>query len=191
MFDHVETKIQLAEPRTAQLYVLDAAIMRFLYGTALRVSEATYLRLSMLVRQDGYRGFQVVRKGGREMFYPVSGSVEEAYERWMRLRSHLVVPPRYRDFVFVHPWTGRRLSRRRSWNRLRRIAEEAGLPEEICNQISAHKLRHAKAYHELEAGTPISAVQSLLGHASITSTQEYIEDDERSRVAAIVRASRG
>ncbi|HEX7123301.1 MAG TPA: tyrosine-type recombinase/integrase [Gemmatimonadaceae bacterium] len=189
LFACVETRIQTTDERTSLLYILDAAILSLMYYFGLRVSEATNLRRSRVMYDEGEWVIEVVRKGDKVDRFPLTGAVYHAFARWDRLRTEIGSVPECIDFEFVHPWTGRKLSRKRAWLRIRRIAKEAGLAPQLVQRLSPHKLRHAIAYHMLERGETIAAVQALLGHSDVSTTGIYVSQDEEQRFATLRRAS--
>jgi site-specific recombinase XerD len=194
IFDLIEHKIATSDPRKAQLYILDAAIFRLCFNLALRVSEASGLRRSRIryVTEKGRKELRVRvrRKGDRFDDYPLTDNVLSAYQRWMSVRDDCKIQPGSDDFVFIHPWFGKRVTRKRAWLRLRRVAAEAGVPAEEIRHFSPHKLRHTQAYDMAERGDAVHTIQSVLGHANISTTGIYIEDSEAARLQALRDTSR-
>jgi site-specific recombinase XerD len=193
LFAHVERRIAdltPTEPRRAALYALDAAVLRLMDCLALRVSEASHIRMAAVregIRPDGGSEVRVWvhKKGNRPREYPLSGVVLTAYLRWLYLRKEVTARPRHEDYLFLHPWTGYRVSRQRAWHRLKRLAREAGLPHAVRRVISPHKLRHSRARRMLDAAWDLAAVQAVLDHANIATTSIYLEDDEQARLRAL------
>src|SRR6185437_1340747 len=91
----------------------------------------------------------------------------------------------HEDFVFIHPSTRRRVTRNQIQIRLRTLARAAGLDPAMVVALSLHKLRHARARAMLQSGWHIAAVQSVLDHASIQTTQVYVEDAESTRLETL------
>jgi integrase/recombinase XerD len=193
LFAHIEHQIvELipTAPRRAALYALDAAVLRLMDRLALRVSEASHIRMAAVgagERPDGGSEVRVLvhKKGNKPREYPLSGVVLTTYLRWLYLRKEVVARPRHEDYLFVHPWTGYRVSRQRAWHRLKRLAREAGLPHAVGKIISPHKLRHSRARRMLDEGWDLAAVQAVLDHANIATTSIYLEDDEQARLRAL------
>lgn len=198
-----ESQMALSEGVAHLRWRMDVAILRLLFNLALRVSDVTNLRFSQIVSERGAddrlrRVLQIVQKGAKTSDFPVSGVVAESLDSWLRVRTDLAVEikPGHHDFVFVHPNFGKRVSVKRTWLRLRRIATIAAqsetsswrTPGEI-EKLSAHKLRHARAYFEITNGRPIQSVASILSHNSILTTQVYVTDDEEARMRALVESS--
>jgi integrase/recombinase XerC len=153
----------------------ERALFELLYATGLRVSEAAGLDLedvdfsSRLVRVTG--------KGRRERIVPFGEAAEDALRSWLPSRAALRHRSRGREHgadepLFVHA-RGGRLTSRSMARLLKRRLRAAGLPEEI----SPHALRHTFATHLLQAGADLRAIQELLGHASLSTTQKYTHLD--------------
>lgn len=189
IFEFIETKIAVSEPEQAALYMLDAALFRMLFNWGLRVSEATTLTYDQIRKEDGELRIIVYRKGDKVDAFPLTGVVRQAFDRWHHVRAEIHADPRHIGYVFVHPRFRKRVSRKRAWLRLRKIAREAGLPEDSIRRLSPHKLRHSIARYMLESGIPINQVKAFLSHADIRTTQEYLDLDERARIAIIRQMS--
>lgn len=192
LFDHLDFRIEvsLEEPERRAMYVLDRAMFRFCYNLALRVTEACDARFSRLEKSAGESQLTVVRKRDRIDVYPLTGIVRTSLESWLSVRRGLGVVRGHDDFIFLHPRHGRRVSRQRCSSRLKRAAREAGLDDAVVDNLSIHKLRHARAYHLIERGWSLPSVQALLGHTTISATNEYVRSDEKARLEAIRRSSK-
>ena len=145
----------------------DRALFELLYATGLRVSELVGLKLFELSLQDG-----VVRtrgKGAKERLVPLGEVAAEWLQRYMLESRVGLLKGRASDFVFV---TGRGsgMSRQMAWMLIKKHAVAAGIARE---KISPHVLCHAFATHLLNHGADLRAVQMLLGHADISTTQVY------------------
>lgn len=189
IFEHIETKIAVSEPKQAVLYMLDAALFRMLFHWGLRVSEATLLTYEQIRKEGDELRAIVYRKGDKMDVFPITGVVRQAFDRWHHVRAEIHADSRHIPYVFVHPHFRKRVSRKRAWLRLRKIAHEAGLPPHLIRKLSPHKLRHSVARHMLESGIPINQVKAFLSHADIRTTQEYLDLDERARIAIVRRMS--
>ncbi len=188
--EHRIDELTATEPWRAALYVLDAAVLGLRNRLALRVSEATTLQLTDLLTGERPDGAMEVRawvrkKGHKPKEYPVCGVVLRAYLRWLAIRRTIVPRPRHENALLLHPWTGHRISRQRAWHRLRRLAEEAGLPHDVRRRLSPHQLRHTRARRMLDEGWDLAAVQAVLDHANIATTSVYLADDERERLRTL------
>lgn len=151
-----------------------AALIELLYGSGLRASELVSLPRNAL-RTD--QPFLILKgKGGRERLVPISDRARAAVAAW---RSH--VPT---DSLWLFPSGRSHLSRVRLFQIVRALAAESGLK---VTEISPHVLRHAFATHLLEGGADLRALQSMLGHADIATTQIYTHVDS-SRLVALVNA---
>lgn len=138
----------------------DEAIFELFYSTGMRLSE-----LVMLDVKDADPFTETVRvfgKGAKERVLPVGQPALEAISRY-RAQARVVAGP-----LFINKSRGR-LSARSVWLAMKKYLEEAGLPADL----SPHKLRHSFATHLLDAGADLRSVQSLLGHASLSTTQIY------------------
>ena len=149
-----------------------AALVELLYGSGLRATELVSLPRNA-VSPD--RPFLILRgKGGRERLVPISDRARAAVSEWAAL-----VP---RDSLFLFPSGKRHLSRVRLHQLVKELAAAAGIPPE---RISPHVLRHAFATHLLEGGADLRAVQLLLGHADIATTQIYTHVDSRRLIELV------
>lgn len=148
----------------------DRAMMEVLYGCGLRVSELVTLEISRLFPQEG---FLIVRgKGDKERMVPMSDTSIEEIDAWMTDRARLKVKPGDENILFLNR-RGGRLTRQRAFQIVKGLAEAAG----IRKNISPHTLRHSFATHLLEGGANLRAIQQMLGHESIATTQIYIHLD--------------
>ncbi|HEX5314699.1 MAG TPA: site-specific tyrosine recombinase XerD [Gammaproteobacteria bacterium] len=144
----------------------DRAMLELLYATGLRVSELVGLRLSELNLRAGM--LRVVGKGGRERIVPIGEEARHWIERYLARARPAIAGARRLDTVFPSPRRAA-LSRQAFWELIGRYARAAG----IRSHISPHRLRHAFATHLLEHGADLRAVQMLLGHQNVTTTQIY------------------
>jgi len=143
-----------------------AALIELLYGSGLRATELVSLPRNA-VSPD--RPFIILKgKGGRERLVPISDRARQA------VAEHGAGVPR--DAPYLFPSGKKHLSRVRLYQLVRELAASAGIPPE---RISPHVLRHAFATHLLEGGADLRAVQTLLGHADIATTQIYTHVDSR------------
>ena len=143
----------------------DRAMLELLYATGLRVSELVSLELNDLDLEA--RVLRARGKGNKERLVPVGVPAAEAVRAYLGVRERLLRGKRSRD-LFVTP-RGRRLTRQGFAKFLLRYARGAG----IRRSVSPHKLRHSFATHLLEGGADLRAVQAMLGHADVSTTQIY------------------
>ena len=143
----------------------DAAILELLYGCGLRVAELVSLDL------DDVRSvtdlLRVVGKGNKERDVPLGPPARCAIERYLVLRAELK-PSRGESALFVNA-RGGRLSDRS----IRRVVKRAGLLAAVLKDLHPHALRHSFATHLLEGGADLRAIQEMLGHSSLATTQRY------------------
>ena len=150
----------------------DRAMLEVLYGTGLRVSELVGLSLGDLDLDAAL--LRAFGKGSKERIVPIGGHALRALVAWLGPEGRPgLVPDRWRrrgdaEAVFLGA-RGGRLTRQGAWDVLRRHGERVGL----AGRLSPHVLRHSCATHMLDHGADIRAVQELLGHASISTTQVY------------------
>ena len=142
------------------------AIIEMLYGSGLRVSELTELRLSHIYRQEGY--MRILGKGSKQRLVPISPVADEQFGYWLQDRSQLDIKPEYADIAFLNHY-GRQLTRAMIFTIVKRLAEAAGNRK----TISPHTLRHSFATHLLQNGADLRIIQQLLGHESIVTTEIY------------------
>lgn len=144
----------------------DKAMLELLYATGIRVSELTSLNVGDVNFSQGF--LRCLGKGGKERVVPVgSVAVESVRQYLLKGRPKLVRESRERCLFLNHH--GRRLTRQGFWKIVKKYAERAGIDREI----TPHTLRHSFATHLLENGADLRAVQEMLGHADISTTQIY------------------
>jgi len=159
----VEALLQAPDPAT-ELGLRDRAMIELLYATGLRVSELVSLRLPQLRLDQGF--LLAFGKGSKERVVPVGESAEGWLGRYFREARPELERGRS-DAVFLSR-LGRAMTRQGFWDNLRRHARAAGV-----KKVSPHVLRHSFATHLLEHGADLRAVQEMLGHADISTTQIY------------------
>ena len=147
------------------LLLRDMALLELLYGSGLRISEALGLDVGDLRPESGH--VCVMGKGSKERIVPLSDTCISALTRYLAVRSE-IPPVRGERAVFLGR-RGKRLDRRQAARILEERAKEAGIPQ----HVSPHDLRHSFATHLLEGGADLRAVQELLGHSRISTTQRY------------------
>ncbi|MBO0323990.1 site-specific tyrosine recombinase XerD [Muricauda sp. CAU 1633] len=144
------------------------AILETLYGCGLRVSELVNLKLSDLYFDEDF--IKVTGKGNKQRFVPIS-DINQKYINIYRyeVRVHLPIQKEHEDFVFLNR-RGKQLTRAMIFTIIKRLAEDVGLKK----SISPHTFRHSFATHLLENGADLRAIQQMLGHESITTTEVYM-----------------
>ncbi len=149
------------------------AMLEMLYACGLRVSELVNLQLSMLYFNDGF--VRVIGKGNKERLVPIGKTAMRQVESYIQNdRCHLPVRVGNENIVFLNR-RGRKLSRVMVFKIIKKQAEVAG----ITKNISPHTFRHSFATHLVEGGADLRAVQDMLGHESITTTEIYTHIDRR------------
>lgn len=178
----IETLITAARQRRGPLGLRLVAILELLYASGLRASELMALPLSALASD---RRFLIIRgKGGKERLVPVGRAAAKALDAYLAVRETFVRPGRSSAYVFPSRARQGHLTRQRLAQLLRELAPEAGLDP---GRISPHVLRHAFASHLLAGGADLRAVQLMLGHGDIATTEIYTHV-QGERLAAAVRA---
>ena len=150
------------------LVLRDRALMELIYSSGLRLSEAIGLDIDSIDRRDA--SVRVVGKGSKARVVPVGREALKALERWLKVRGQLAVLEERALFVSQR---GRRISPRSVQQRMR----EWGLKQGLDTRVHPHMLRHSFASHILESSGDLRAVQELLGHADIATTQVYTHLD--------------
>lgn len=147
------------------------AIIEVMYGCGLRVSEVVNLRISNLYFRDNY--IRIIGKGDKERLVPIGQTAQNAILLYMEgVREHIKIKKGEEDFVFLNR-RGARLTREMIFMMIKQAAEVAG----ITKTISPHTFRHSFATHLVEGGADLRAVQEMLGHESITTTEIYTHLD--------------
>jgi integrase/recombinase XerD len=146
-------------------------ILETLYSSGLRVSELTELKISNIYFNDGF--MRILGKGSKERLVPLGGIASKRILEYLKnIRVHTDIQKGAEDFVFLNR-RGRPLSRVMIFN----IVKEAAIMAGIKKNISPHTLRHSFATHLIEGGADLRAVQEMLGHESITTTEIYTHLD--------------
>jgi len=156
-------------PQNEPLGARDRAIMEMFYSSGLRLAELVSLNVTQIPNETEL--MRVKGKGNKERDLPVGSKAREAVKLWLNFRSDFVVDDDEKALFLSN--RGSRLAPRSIQQRLNYWAKRIGLPV----QLHPHKLRHSCATHLLENSQNLRAVQELLGHASLTTTQIYTHVD--------------
>jgi integrase/recombinase XerD len=148
------------------LFIRDQAMIELMYASGLRVSELVGLRLAQVNLAHGVA--RLLGKGGRERLVPIGEAAIEAIEYYLKRARPELADGASSEFLFLSR-RGEPMTRHNYWHRLKARAKAA----DIRVPLSPHTLRHAFATHLLENGADLRAVQSLLGHADLSTTQIY------------------
>lgn len=167
--EEIDAMIAAIDPDSAEA-VRNRAIMETLYGCGLRVSELIELRLSKIFMDEEY--LVVTGKGDKERVVPMSPAAIEAIREYLPERSTINIKSTDRDFLFLSR-RGTHLTRVMIFYIVKKLAAEAG----VRKSISPHTFRHSFATHLLEGGANLRAIQQMLGHESIATTEIYIHID--------------
>jgi len=147
------------------------AIIEVLYGCGLRVSELSELRISNIFKETEF--VKIIGKGNKERIVPIGSIALKFLDLYInQVRLHLSIKKGHEDFVFLNRF-GSRLSRISIFTLIKSLSTKAG----IQKTISPHTFRHSFATHLIEGGADLRAVQEMLGHASITTTEIYTHLD--------------
>lgn len=167
-----EVKSLLAPPATATpIARRDHAMLFLLYATGLRVSELVGLPLAACNLNAGF--VRVIGKGNKERLIPFGDLARQKVEDYLKIARPLVLQGKRSNFLFVTR-RGTCMTRLRFWQIVRKNALAAG----ITKDISPHMIRHSFATHLLSHGADLRAVQMMLGHADIATTQIYTHIDQ-------------
>jgi integrase/recombinase XerD len=165
--ENIISQIDLSKPEGGR----NKALLEVLYSCGLRVSEAVNLKISQLYFDVGF--IRVIGKGDKERLVPVGRSAIKYLKIYLKdIRVHIPVKQGSEDIVFLNR-RGSKLSRVMIFLIIKDLAKKAG----IKKTISPHTFRHSFATHLVEGGADLRAVQEMLGHESITTTQIYTHLD--------------
>lgn len=170
--NQVEIETILKQPDSNEPKGLrDKAMLEFLYAAGLRVSELISVQLTDLFFSDGF--IRVIGKGSKERIVPIGEQAIDYTELYLRnVRPRIAKIGKSGSFVFLN-WFGRPLTRMGFWKILKGYVLKSGIKKEI----SPHTFRHSFATHLIEGGADLRAVQEMLGHADISTTQIYTHLD--------------
>lgn len=173
--DKLVLAIDLSHPQGHR----NKAIIETLYGCGLRVSELIGLRLSHLHFEEGF--IKVLGKGNKERLVPINSYTQEMISIYKdSIRIHEDPKPEFKDILFLNR-RGAQLTRAMIFTIVKQLAKEAN----VQKNISPHTFRHSFATHLLENGANLRAIQKMLGHESITTTEIYMHLD-RSHLRTVL-----
>lgn len=166
--DLLIAQIDLSHPQGER----NRAIIETLYSCGLRVSELTHLKLSDLFFKEGF--IKVTGKGNKQRFVPIDTQTQKYISIYKtEIRAHISIINEYRDTLFLNR-RGKQLTRAMIFTLVKQLAVKAG----IKKIISPHTFRHSFASHLLANGADLRAIQLMLGHESITTTEIYMHVDK-------------
>ncbi|TDI78923.1 MAG: site-specific tyrosine recombinase XerD [Bacteroidetes bacterium] len=173
--DLIIAQIDLSKPQGER----NRAILEILYGCGLRVSEAIQLRVSDLFFEEGF--IKVTGKGDKQRFVPIAPLTIKYIDLYKKeIRNHQTISKESIDTLFLNR-RGKGLGRAMIFTIIKDLVEKAG----IRKNVSPHTFRHSFATHLLENGADLRAIQQMLGHESITTTEIYTHID-KSHLAKVM-----
>jgi integrase/recombinase XerD len=164
--ENIIASIDLSSPEGTR----NKAIVETMYSCGLRVSEVVNLKLSQLYLDVGF--IRVIGKGDKERLVPIGSSAIKYITIYLATRKHVVIQRGEEDILFLNR-RGKRLTRGMIFLIIKDLVKKAG----ITKNISPHTFRHSFATHLVEGGADLRAVQEMLGHESITTTEIYTHLD--------------
>ena len=166
--DKIVAAIDLSKP----LGERNRAIIETLYSCGLRVSELTHLKISDLFFEEGF--LKVTGKGDKQRFVPIGVNTQKFINLYRQhWRSLIEIAAEHKDTLFLNQ-RGKQLTRAMIFTIVKKLAEKVG----IRKSISPHTFRHSFATHLLENGADLRAIQMMMGHESITTTEIYMHLDK-------------
>lgn len=173
--DTIISTVDLSKPEGQR----NRAILETLYSCGLRVSELCALKLSDLYFEEGF--IKVTGKGNKQRLVPISPRAIKEIRYWLEDRKRWKIKPGFEDYVFLARW-GNGISRIMIFHLIKELAAQAG----ITKNISPHTFRHSFATHLLEGGANLRAIQCMLGHESIATTEIYTHIDRHMLRSEII-----
>ncbi|MEG0188531.1 MAG: site-specific tyrosine recombinase, partial [Algoriella sp.] len=175
--DKMTEVIDLSKPEGER----NRAIIETLYGCGLRVSELINLKISDLFFDDGF--IRVIGKGNKQRLVPISDYTIKYINLYKEtIRNHITIKPGFEDFLFLNR-RGKNLTRVMIFTIVKELSIIAG----VKKTISPHTFRHSFATHLLKNGADLRAIQLMLGHESITTTEIYTHVDQEYIRDAIIK----
>jgi len=166
--NEIIAQIDLSKPEGER----NRAMIETLYSCGLRVTEMIQLKISDLFFEEGF--IRVIGKGNKQRFVPINGYMIKLIENYKNLvRTSIKIQKGHEDTIFLNR-RGKQISRNMVFMILKELTEKAG----IHKTVSPHTLRHSFATHLLENGADLRAIQQMLGHESITTTEIYMHLDK-------------
>ncbi len=174
--EEVEKLLRSPDEKTS-LGLRDKAILELMYATGMRVSEAAHLKITDLNTEIGF--IRCFGKGDKERIVPVGTKALRSIQKYLTQSRAKILKDKITEYLFITA-RGSHLTRQELWHRLKACVKKAG----IRKNVSPHTLRHSFATHLLAGGADLRAVQEMLGHSNISTTQIYTMVD-RSRIKSV------
>lgn len=165
--DAIENVIDLSQPEGQR----NKAMIEVMFSCGLRVSELCNLKLSDLYLDEGF--IKVTGKGSKQRLVPISSKAVKELNLYFADRCHIPVKEGFEDYVFLSQLRKKNLSRILVFHIVKELVEKAG----IKKTVSPHTFRHSFATSLLEGGANLRAIQAMLGHESISTTEMYMHID--------------
>ncbi|WHY65578.1 site-specific tyrosine recombinase XerD [Neobacillus sp. SuZ13] len=162
----VESLLETPQPHD-HFGIRDKAMLELLYATGIRVSELIGLEIDNVQLMMGF----VRCNGNKERIIPIGRTASEAIKHYLEEGRPRFVSTKHQDHALFLNHQGKRLTRQGFWKILKKLTKEAGINKEL----TPHTLRHSFATHLIENGADLRAVQEMLGHADISTTQIYTQ----------------
>ncbi len=174
----VETLLREPEKGKSEKALRDRAMLEVLYATGVRVSELVSLELNRVNLDHGY--VITLGKGSKERIVPIGNAAIRKTRDYLSDARPRLLRGRSSEYLFVTSRTASKMSRQRFW----RIIKDYALAAGIHSHITPHVLRHSFATHLLERGADLRAIQAMLGHSDISTTQiyTYVEKERLKRI---------
>ena len=164
-FEEIKKLMDAPDTTTAK-GLRDAAMIELLYAAGLRVSELVFVKMAEINLEAGF--VRVFGKGSKERIVPIGGYAKEKIQAYITYGRPALLKEKLSPYLFVAR-AGKPMTRQGFWKLLKRCGLQAGIKKEI----TPHSLRHSFASHLLEGGADLRAVQMMLGHVDISTTQIY------------------
>jgi integrase/recombinase XerD len=179
-FPEIELMLHAIDHSTAE-GMRNRSILETLYSSGLRVSELCGLKISNLFLEESF--LKVIGKGNKERFVPIGEDAKKYLQLYLNeIRCHIPIQKGFENCVYLNR-RGKELSRVMIFNIIKETALKAG----ISKTVSPHTFRHSFATHLIEGGADLRAVQEMLGHSSITTTEIYTHLD-RDYLKEVIRS---
>lgn len=175
--EEVKKIIESADSLTP-IGIRDRAMLELIYAAGLRISEMLSLKISDIMLQDEY--LRCIGKGNKERSVPIGKSAREAVNIYLSKSRSMLKKSKDTEVLFLN-LRGNKLSRMGGWKIIQKYVRKAG----IIKHVTPHTFRHSFATHLLEGGCDLRAIQEMLGHASIVTTEIYTHIDSARLKEAI------